>query len=122
MTVRAPFGECEIDTQAPATMFPTALCESCLNPLILCQFHPEPVPYYGEPGPFWLYSEEMVRINPADADGGAPSTAETFRPIVGSAKQIAASSSRRNTDSGRFRCTLCSQDFTAPIDPFTRPS
>ena len=34
------------DMQAPATAFRPAPCELCLNPLILCAFHPATVPYY----------------------------------------------------------------------------
>ncbi|EDR02809.1 uncharacterized protein LACBIDRAFT_308094 [Laccaria bicolor S238N-H82] len=83
-------------------MFPPAPCELCLNPLLLCPFHPfEPGPYDDEPDTSPFYSD-MIDV-----------TLETFRHSVASAKQLAASNSRRKTDSGRFRCTLCSQSVTA---------
>jgi len=88
-------------------------CELCHYPLVLCLFHPPKLVPYEEPSPSSFYSNVIDGINPGGADGGEPSTAETFWRSIASAKQVAASNSRRKTYLGWFHCTLCSQNFTA---------
>ena len=69
-------------------------------------------PEFGEPGPSSLHNV-VNAVNPSDAARGETSTAESPRSTVASVAQVAASNSRRKTDSGRFPCHLCSQTFTA---------
>ncbi|KIK00507.1 hypothetical protein K443DRAFT_602995 [Laccaria amethystina LaAM-08-1] len=68
---------------------------------------------YREPVTSALRNEVTNRINSSDEVRGETSTAENLRLIVASIAQVAASNSRRKTDSRRFPCTLCSQTFTA---------
>ena len=70
-------------------------------------------PEFVEPGPSSLPNEVVNRVNPSDAARGETSTAVNPRTTVASEAQVAASNSRRKTDSGRFPCRLCSQTFTA---------
>ena len=71
------------------------------------------VPEFGEPGLSSLHNEVVNNVNPSDAARGETSTAENPRSTVASVAQVAASNSRRKTDSGRFPCPLCLQTFTA---------
>lgn len=66
-----------------------------------------------EPNSSSLHNEVIDGINPSDSMGGDTSTAQNPRLIVASAAQVAASNSRRKTNTGRFPCDLCSQTFTA---------
>ena len=69
-------------------------------------------PEFGEPGPS-SFHDVVNAVSPPDAARGETSTAGSPRSIVASEAQVAASNSRRKTDSGRFPCDLCSQTFTA---------